>query len=67
MTHSTAIVPGMTVKVFDLHEPPHEWVEFTVISVHGKRVDLLSLRGARTWARVDEIFLPSSRSLAIAS
>lgn len=60
MRHPTAIVPGMTVKVVDKKEPSSEWVEFTVIEQSGKRVDLLTPSGEKTWARLDEIFLPNS-------
>jgi hypothetical protein len=64
MTYSKAIFPGMTVKVVDKKEPSSEWVEFTVIEQRGKRVDLFTPSGEKTWARLDEIFLPNSGLLA---
>jgi len=64
MTTSTAIVPGMRVKVIDPHESPEEWIDFTVISVHRFRVNLLSSSGIKTWARIDEICYPHSDELS---
>jgi hypothetical protein len=63
MTTSTTIVPGTRVKVIDPYESPDEWIDFTVISVHGFRVNLLSSSGVKTWAKVDEILAPNSDSL----
>jgi hypothetical protein len=60
---ATAIVSGMTVKVIDPHESPDEWINFTVISVHGFRVNLLSPSRVKTWARVSEIYSQNSDEL----
>ncbi|NJK50890.1 hypothetical protein HC931_24755 [Candidatus Gracilibacteria bacterium] len=59
MTTFTLIVPGTKVTCFDPFEPPNEWVEFTIVSVDEFRVELRSLNGDRTWAHIDEIFLPN--------